>query len=216
MQKILSKTREGARAYSRRAGITELSQDNLPLAQIGGTMKIGSPTVDQLQLGIDFPNAQSAIEDLVHLYQTPINGVVIYTDSTKTPAGASMIERLVVSGESTSTVTYVYGIPVPVTVGENQDSVTAKILAVLNKYKTAGIAIRDVKLVSGSNSQLDVTFNDTNPHENYRYSNNGITIQGSTQSAAVPGYGTWSKIGEQDVSFTGVSTTKLYYYKRVA
>lgn len=216
MNQILSKTREGAKVFSRRAGTEELSQDNFPLAQIGGTTKIGSPTVDQLQLGVEFPNVQSAIDDLVQLYQTPINGVVIYTDDIKTPAGINMTERLVISGEATSTVTYVYGIPVPILVGDNHESVTTKALAVLNKYKDAGIAIRQVGKVAGSNSQLDVTFNDTNPHENYRYSNNGITIQGTTQSVAVPGYGTWSKIGEQDVTFTGGSTTKLYYHKRVA
>ena len=213
--KLRSKTREGAKGYSRNAGILEITQANLPLAQIKGTTKIGSPTVDQLQLGVEFPNVQSAIDDIVQLYQTPVNGVVIYSDDTKTPEGASMVERLVFTGEAKASPVYVYGIPVAVSVGDNQDSVTTKALAVLNKYKDAGIAIRNVEKVAGVNSQLDVTFTDTHPHENYSYSGGGITITGTTTSDAVPGYGTWSKIGTQVLTFTGADTT-LHYYKRIA
>lgn len=212
---IISKSRESARSYSRQAGVTQLSQDNLPLAQIGGTTKVGSPTVDQLQLGVDYPNVQSAVDDLTQLYQTPIDGVVTFTERTRTPDGINMIERLVVTGEATSTITYVYGIPVPILVGDNQDSVTAKIITVLNKYKDAGIAFRKIEKPAGVNSQIDVTFTDTNPHENHRYSNNGITIQGSTIEHARPGYGTWSKVGEQKLTLNSVETT-FYYYKRVS
>lgn len=213
--KLNSKTREGARGYSRQAGLLELSQANLPLAQIKGTTKFGSPTTDQLQLGVEFPNVQSAIDDIVQLYQTPINGVVIYSDDTRTPDGVNMIERLVFSGAATASPVYVYGIPVAVVVGDNQDSITTKALAVLNKYKDAGIAIKSVEKVSGVNSQLDVTFNDTHPHENYSYTGNGVSIQGSTTSVAVPGYGTWSKIGTQVLTFTGADTT-LHYFKRLS
>lgn len=211
-----SKTREAARAYSRQASIHSISQANLPLAQISGTQKVGSVSVDQLGKGIDFPNVQSAIDDLTNLYQTPINGVVMYTDSAKTPAGISMIERLTVSGESTGTSVEVYGIKIAIGVGENQDLVTTKIIAELDKYKDKGIAFKSVTKTSGSNSKIDVQFLDTNPHDNFVFRGNGMTIVGTTETTAVPGYGTWSKIGEQDVKFGSEAATKLYYYKRIA
>lgn len=215
--KLNSKTREGARGYSRQAGLLELNQDNLPLGQIGGTTKVGSPTTDQLQLGVEFPNVQSAIDDITTLYQVPINGVVMFADdATRTPAGISMIERLEISGETKKAgVVYVYGIPVAVNKGDNQDLITTNAFTILNKYKDAGIAIRKVEKVAGSNKQLDVTFNDTHHHENYIYRDNGISIIGSTTSVAVPGYGTWSKIGTQTLNFASADTT-IHYYKRIS
>lgn len=214
--KLNSKSREGARGYSRQAGLLELNQDNLPMAQIGGTTKVGSPTTDQLQLGVSFPNVQSAIDDLTTLYQVPINGVVMFADDTRTPEGINMIERLVFSGEAKSnSPVYVYGIPLAVTKGDNHELITTKAFTALNNYKAAGIAIKNVVKVSGSNSQLDVTFNDTHHHENYQFEDNGIKIVGSTTSVAVAGYGSWSKIGTQTINFTGADTT-IHYYKRIS
>lgn len=210
-----SKTREGARGYSRQAGILELSQSNLPIAQIMGTTKVGSPTTDQLQLGVEFPNVQSAIDDIVTMYQVPINGVVAFTDDTKTPEGSNMIERLVFSGSATASPIYVYGIPVIVQKGDNNELVATKALATLNKYKDAGIAIKKAEKVSGTNNQLDVTFNDVHAHDNFTYRGNGISIVGSTTSEAIPGYGLWTKIGTQLLTFDSKNTT-LHYYKRIS
>lgn len=211
-----TKTREASKAYSREAGLHSISQANLPVAQISGTQKVGSATVDQLGLGVSFPNVQSAIDDLTNLYQIPINGIVIYADSAKKPEGVSMVEQLTVSGETTGTTIEVYGIKIKVGLKENQDAVTTKIITELNKYKDKKIAFKRVEKTAGSNFKIDVEFLDTNPHEPYEFRGNGITFLGSVTTPAVPGYGTWTKIGEQDVTFSGQAATKLYYHKRVA
>lgn len=213
---LKSKTREAARNYSRQAGLHELNQANFPLAQIKGTSKIGSPTVDQLQLGVEFPNVQSAIDDLVQLYQTPVNGVIMTDDASYNPSGTNMIERLTISGVAKTSIVYVYGIPVAVGIGDNDVAVTVSVLNVLNKYKNAGIAIKNAVAVAGVNNQIDVTFMDTNPHENYNYSDSGISIRGATSTTAVPGYGSWRIIGTTTIKDTDNNNTVLTYHKRTA
>ena len=220
---MFSKTREGGRDYSRRAGFHELSLDNTPAGQIKGTTKIGAVSVDQLQLGVQFPNVQSAIDDIANLYQHPIGAVVASDDQNIDFSGVNMVERLTVSGTVTGgpagsdTFVEVYGIPVKVQVGQNDVAVTIEVLKVLNTYKTNGIAIKDVIATSGVNNAADVTFLDTKPHKNYLYNKNGISIIGQTSTAAIPGYGTWAKIGSADIDgVTGGTKVKLHYFKRVA
>lgn len=214
---LRSKTREGAFNYSRKASLIELNQANLPLGQIGGTTKVGSPTVDQLGLGFELASVQSAIDDVVNSYQVPVNGVVILNEPSQTPTGVHMIERLEINGVAQESIVYVYGIPVKVEIEESNVAITTKVIATLNSYKDKGIAIRDVQAVAGVNNQVDVTFTDTNPHDNYFYDENGVVIAGSTSTAAVPGYGTWAKIGESEITLTGsTAKTTLYYFKRTA
>lgn len=50
---------------------------------IGGKRTIGGANVDQLRKGVDYPNVQSAIDDLYSLsQQIPINGVIMMTEDS--------------------------------------------------------------------------------------------------------------------------------------
>lgn len=213
---FISKTREGAKVFSRQSGTHELDQTNLPGAMLSSTSKMGTASVDQLQLGVDYPNTQSAIDDLVNAYQVPINCVVTFADSLTTPGGDSMEEELVFTGEATGTLIHVYGVPVQVDIGDNAVAVSTKALAVLNKYKDAKIAIKTAVAVPGFNDKLKVSFLDTNPHANYNYSSAGITIAGLTTTPAKPGYGSWTKIGTGIIKDGSGADVTLHYYKRTA
>lgn len=220
---MYSKTREGGRDYSRRAGLHELSLDNIPAGQILGIGQIGGATVDQLQQGIKFPNVQSAIDDLANMYQVPVGMVVSSDNASISLAGVNMVERLTITGvvtggpQGSDTFIEVYGIPVKVQVGQNDVAVTVEVLKVLNTYKTNGIAIKDVKATSGVNTSIDVTFLDTKPHKNYLYNKNGISVIGETSTAAVPGYGSWAKVGTMQIDGVSAgSKLMLHYFKRIS
>ena len=214
--KFNSKTREGAKSFSRQASAVEISQDNLPLAQIGGTQKVGSVTVDQLGMGVEFPTVQSAIDDIVNLYQTPINGVVTYASDTVTPQGVNMTERLLFSGVPLNGVIEVYGLQVPIKSTDSISVIVDNVYKLLTSYKDKGVAFKDIVKTVGVSNQLDVTFIDTNKHNNYVYQGSGLTVTGTTSTNAVAGYGTWTNIGTSNITdSTGASTT-LHYYKRIS
>jgi hypothetical protein len=219
-----SKTREGSKVFSRQAGAIELDQDNLPIGTQTGTNKIGAVTVDQLELGVGFPNVQSAINDLANLYQIPIGAVYTVVEDTsiadQTPKGVSMTERLTVVGTATadSKVISVYGIPVILEVGDNRAQISTKIVQTLTPYKNKNIAFNSVSLVSGQDNQIEVVFIDTNTHNNFNAIYDGITITGETITTAKQGYGTWTYIGESPIAepFPIETAIKLKYYKRIA
>lgn len=213
----ISKTREGAKVFTRSAGASELSQDNFPVAQLAGTSKIGTPTVEQLQLGIDYPNVQSAIDDLVNIYQLPIDSIISTDSNVFTLEGVNMVEELTVTGQASSTLIEVYGVPVAVTIGDNEVAITNKILAKLNLYKDKNVAFKTVALKPGANNVLEVTFLDTNPHLNLNYTNIGLSIVGITTTPAKSGYGTWTKIGTSIIDgLLAGSKITLHYFKRTA
>lgn len=212
-----SRTRDGSKVFSREAGTIAFNQQNVASPLVGGSERIGGVTVDQLQLGADYPNVQSAIDGVINLYQVPVNGVVAYTDQSQTPAGVQMTEELTITGTASDTVALVYGIPVALVIGDNDATITDKVIAVLDKYKANGIAFKSVSKVSGSNNKISVTFLDTNPHPNYFYQNVNLIIQGITTTQAVPGYGSWSFIGTSTITNPGGSgTTTLYHHRRNA
>lgn len=213
---MISKTREGSKCYSREAALLEVSQDNFPLGQVGDKVKIGSLGVDQLKKYSQFPNIQSALDDIVNLYQVPIGGVVILKDITATPSGIKMQEELTFDGSATGGEIECYGLRIKVNAGDNKTTVRTKVFNFLNtNFTNETVAFDEVK--EEGDSKLRVTFIDTNPHDNYSYSNNGITITGSTLTPAKPGYGSWSKIGESTMENpTTAGEDKLYYWMRTA
>lgn len=212
---MISKTREGAKVFSRQAKALELDQHDLYEGQIKGVAKIGSPTVDSLQLGVEFPNVQSAIEDIANSYQVPISGVSFFMND-QPPGGTQMVERITVIGTAAETFVEIYGIKVKVNIGDNQNNITTAIKAKLDEYKANKIAISDVTAVSGAGNQLDVKFIDTNNHVNYQYLRSDVKITGATSTRAVPGYGTWTKLGHTNITDTEGGTTQVFAYRRIS
>lgn len=203
-----SKTRAGSKNISRLAGSTEIDQTNL-------MNKFGGVSPDQLTHGVGFPNVQLALEDIVNSYQVRVGGIVMFDNAQSIdPNGVSMTERLTISGMSGDTIIEVYGIPVAVNVGDNETAMATKVIAALDKYVTAGIGFKSVALVNGTTNQIDVTFIDTNPHPNYFYQLNTVTISGSTTTPALPGYGSWVKIGQTTTTMSGLGTTTIDYWRR--
>ncbi|MGL4522758.1 MAG: hypothetical protein ACRCWQ_09435 [Bacilli bacterium] len=223
MSKIISKTREGSRSFSPQAVTHELDQSNLPDAFVSGKQKIGSVTVDELGVGINYPSVQSAISDITNMFQTRIGQVLVFDDASGIdPNGVSMTEQLTITcdspaGGANGKLVMVYGIPVAVDVGNNESAITTKIIAELQKYRDNNIAFKSIKATTGINNKIDVEFIDTVPHQNFMASTNGVNVIGTTQTSAVPGYGTWSKIAEQSIpGTTSGATVKLNYYRRNA
>lgn len=218
-----TKTREGAKLFSRKCGAIELDTANISKTTQSGMNPIGSPTVRQLELGVAFPNVQSAIEDLANNYQIPINGVMtIVGDDTvadQTPKWVPMTEQLIITGNATelSKVIHVYGIPVILNVGDNKSAIAGKIVTTLTPYKLKNIAFESVSKASGYEDRIDVRFIDTNPHPNFNAEYDGITINGTTTTQAVSGYGTWTYLGQSPITTLAVAgAINLKYYKRIA
>lgn len=205
---IDSKTRAGSKTTSRLADSTEVKQTNFQ-------NKFGGVSPDQLVQGVGFSNLQSTLDDVVNCYQTRVGGIIMLDNAQSLdPNGVSMTERLTITGLSNDTYIEVYGIPVAIDRYDNETATTNKIIAVLNKYVSNGIAFKAVQLVNGTTNQIDVTFIDTNPHENYFSELNGIMISGSTTTPALPGYGSWSIIGQSTVTMSGLGTTTIDYWRR--
>lgn len=211
-----TKTREGGKCYSRDSAFIVLDQSTLPLAQVGSVNKVGAVNVDQLKVGATEPNVQSAISDLTNMYQVHVGGVVIHHVDNENPAGVSMSERLTFVGTAEFDFIECYGVGVKVTVGDNAGLVKDKVYNELSKLKDSNMVFSAVTKTAGSDSQLDITFIDTNPHDNYVIDKDGISIVGSTTTVAKPGYGTWIKIGTSTITPTQGQNPTLYYWKRTA
>lgn len=221
---FISKTRESAKVFSREAGAISFDQTNISKTTIGGTDPIGSASIEQLELGVSFPNTQSAIADISNSFQHQINEVITVAELAGTaaiaPGGVSMVMRLTIDGNSTNNgIIKVFGIPVPVTQNMNRAAITDKVIEELNKYKDDKIAFRSVSKLSGNDNKIDVTFIDTLEHQLIRIEDNGITITSEESTPARGGYGQWQYLGSNTIgtpAVSGAPVTILKYYKRIA
>lgn len=220
---FISKTRESAKVFSREAGAISFDQTNISKTTVGGTDPIGSASIEQLEMGVIFPNTQSAIADIAENYQHQINEVVTLMEvdgvMTIPPEGVNMVMRLTIDGiVEEDGVIHVFGLPIRVTKDQNKAAFTDALIAELNKYKDLKIAFREVSKLSGSDSKVDVKFIDTLSHSLISVDSNGITITSEVSTHAKSGYGKWEYIGESVVDTPAVSgkSIKLKYYRRLS
>lgn len=218
--KFISKTREGAKVPSREADYLQYNMgDKSPL--IGGKRSIGAANIDQTRKGVWYPNVQSAIDDLFSMAeQFPINGILTTTD-TFPPAAVQQVETITFSGIVTNTdpnqgkaVIHVYGFPF---IFENTTNASTVCETVFNFFNdmVADEKVFDLVTRKGSTGELlEVRFIDAVSHPVTNTTENGITMQGTIDVKARPGYGTWSKLGEADLPVD--PAVHVYYFKRIA
>lgn len=220
MTQFISKTREGAKVPSREADFLQYEMGSkLPL--IGGKRTIGGANVDQLRKGVEYPNVQSAIDDLYSLsQQIPINGVIMMAEDNP-PSAVQQVETITFDGtvqnpdpDQTKATIHVYGFPF---VFDNTTNASNVCETVYNKFTEFVNDEKYFDLVTrkGLNGEiLEVRFIDAVPHPVTNSSENGITMTGTIDVQAKSGYGTWSKLGEVNLPVTPV--VPIYYFQRIA
>lgn len=205
-----SKTREGAKSFSREAMFQEYNQDHVPVGLIGGTNTVGSMTVDQSRKGVKYPTVQAAIDDITNSMVIPVDGILETTEDLN-PAGNSSIERLTITGTATDDHIFLYGYKIPVAVNDVNDQVTTKVINFINTNLVANDEI--VKSVTSITTNVfEVEFLDNRSHQPTNYNINGISINGEITVNARGGFGTWTKLGQYE-KFTGVT---VYAWKRTS
>ncbi|UES35572.1 baseplate wedge protein [Citrobacter phage KKP_3664] len=220
MTQFISKTREGAKVPSREADFLQYEMgDKNPI--IGGKRTIGGANVDQLRKGVEYPNVQSAIDDLYTLsQQIPINGVIMMTEDSP-PTAVQQVETITFDGtvqnadpDQTKATIHVYGFPF---VFDNTTNASTVCETVFNKFTEFVNDEKYFDLVTrkGLNGEiLEVRFIDAVPHPVTNATENGITMTGTIDVQARSGYGTWSKLGEVDLAVT--PPVPIFYFKRIA
>lgn len=214
---MISKTRLKAGVISRDASYIEYIQGTKdPL--IGGNRTIGGITVDQSRKGVNFPNVQSAIDDLYTISPLRVGDVLVSTLATS-PEAAGQIETLTFSGTIKNTIDpkaetallHVYGIPFIFNKGTSHTDVVKAVAEKFTEMMNQSIIFSKVQRKGAANDQLEVQFIDSLPHDATHIEQNGITVSGNIDSVARSGYGTWTQLGKEEKF--GAS---LYYYKRIA
>lgn len=211
----ITKARQSAKNWSRDSNRLEFDTSRLQQSAVSGIQPIGAPSIEQSSKGFFESSVQGAIEDIAQLYKHDINDIII-RDSELNPAGESMIERLNIDGTATDTPVYVYGFPIKLSPGDNRATITQLIFDRLQLEQAEGRYFKSVAKVSGVENELDIQFLDTRPHDNFNEVYDQVVISGSTQMEAVPGYGTWTRIGEQEIDNGSGQKTKMVYFKRIA
>lgn len=185
---------------------------------------VGSVTISQTSKGFYEPNVQSAINDVHSLSILPINSIVINSDGIS-PEGQSQVDDWIftgtVSNESdpvgTEVIIPVFGFPVKALVGDNAEEFATKVKTSLAEAVTNRMAINSYTDHPTDGNTIQVTYIDNQAHNLESYYSYGITISASSVSPSKPGYGDWSRIGAQTITFDGSSDqTILYYFKRIA
>lgn len=210
----MTKTREHSKNWSRDAIQLRFDNHRLPQDTISGRQSIGAPSVDGSRVGNYTPSVQSAIEDLAGISVARINEVVMFQEGDD-PHGVSMIERLMIDGTASGEPLFVYGFRIELSAGDNRAVITQKIYDTLQTVQAEKGYFKSITKLSGTDNELDIEFVDFRPHDNTAINMSTLTVIGSTVQSAQPGYGTWVKIGEQDLTSDTV-TTKVIYFKRTA
>lgn len=219
---MISKTLESAHNIFRKA--THIEYLTKPGTQVMSARNIGGPTVDSFINGVNYPNVQSAIDELQTLTMLPINA--IYTSDVRvSPEGVRQAEMLTFSGsvlpsEFNKSVITVYGIPFIVDARTNADAVCDIVLTKFEEMRDAGILFYSVQRQSGTTTPIiEVQFIDSAEHGNIEsFSSWGIVVQREITVPGKPGYGNWEYMGKESKTLTGGSVTspfELYYFKRI-
>lgn len=183
----------------------------------------GKPCIDSIQRGVDYPNAQSAIDDLAATFELPINTVIITNDGIS-PGGSSQQDEFKFVGIAAdpnlatgSTIVFNFlGFDVKVLVGDSAEEVAAKVKTVLEIAVSNQLAIDRVNF-GATLDILQITYNDFQHHLVSEYTSRGVKV---TQNIITPprsGYGIWNRLGTQTITLDGsAGSTVLTYFRRDA
>lgn len=220
MTHFISKTREGAKVPSREADFLQYTMGTKePI--IGGKRTIGDANIDQLSKGVDYPNVQSAIDDLYSwVQQIPINGVIMMAEDAP-PKAIQQVESITFGGmvqnpdpAITKATIHVYGFPFVFDNTTNASTVCEAVYNKFNDFATHEKYFDSVARKGVNGDILEVRFIDAVPHPATNETENGITKVGSIDVQAKSGYGDWVKLGSASLAVTPAVT--IYYFKRIA
>lgn len=191
---------------------------------------IGSVSLEQLSRGISTPSVQSALDNLSSMVFTDVGGVAINTTGVS-PAGSQQTTRATFSGtvnirnplgdiqatSSTTRTVNILGVYVNLLQGETADHVATKFADALTNLSTKQIAVDVVQQNTTSPTIVDFRHMDYSNHNFSKIYINGITVTFSVLSPAKYGYGDWFKIGQEDKTLGGNSSTiTFHYYQRLS
>ncbi|AWD90307.1 baseplate wedge subunit [Erwinia phage Cronus] len=228
MTKIFSKTREGAKVYSREADYLEYRQDSDPL--IANTNDIGSVSTDQLELGVEYPTIQGAIQDLKTVAVGNIGDVKINTTGNM-PGAVSQVGSVQFTGSvniintnydpenpvELKQIITILGVPVEIIQGETADQVAVKFVAAAQEYETKGIVFTQIQQSSSDPTVVEFVHADYRVHSYTDFLKYGLTATFTVSSPPQNGQGSWVLLGQESKTFTGATDpVTLYYYKRYA
>lgn len=196
----------------------DLKEGNILIAN---NQPYGSPTIDEAQHGVKYPNVNAAINDMPALFTMGVNTVVINTDGIS-PAGNSQVDEYKFTGvvkaegkkPGEKTIINCFGFHTEVTVGATAEEATTSIKATLELAKSDGIVFNDV-ITGATLDIIQVRYNDFQEHYLKPYTDQGVTITPTTVSPAKPGYGIWTRIGTETRTLDGATgSILLHYFKR--
>lgn len=224
---MFTKTRGGAEVPSRKADYLEFSPDGAQ-AIVGNKNPIGLTTTTQTNLGVWYPNIQSAIDDLSSMLTGNIGDVVINTSGIN-PAGIQQVTQIAFSGTAsvqistapgtiiTSAKTVILGFPITVDDGDTSDQIATKLKAEMDTYVLQNKVIDNVTQDGTDPGILSIRHIDYQNHDVEDFNVYGVSAVMTVASPPKVGYGTWFKIGQEAKTFGGgtVSYT-LNYFQRIA
>lgn len=226
---IFTKTREGAKVASRKADYLEYRQlPGDPL--IANTNDIGSVSTDQLELDVEYPTIQGAIQDLRTLTTGNIGDVKINTTGDA-PGGVSQVGSVQFSGtvniinsnyDPENPVVLkrkitVLGVTIEIENGETADQVATKFVTASQEYEVRGIVFTRVEQNSADPTVVEFVHADYRTHLYTNTLKYGITSTFSVSSPPRNGLGAWVLLGQESKTFEGATDpVTLYYFKRYA
>ena len=187
---------------------------------VGNTQPYGSPTIDQVNKGVLYPNVQSAIDDMAALFVMPINSIVINSDGIS-PAGVAQVDRFKLTGVVASegkvagqkTIINVFGFYTEVTVGDTAEEAASKIKFTMELASQKGLALNEV--TTGTTLDIiQVRYNDFQQHNLKAFTDQGITVTPTTVTPPKAGYGMWTKIGTETKNLDASQGPITFYYFR--
>ncbi|ANA49498.1 baseplate wedge subunit [Salmonella phage vB_SnwM_CGG4-1] len=213
---------------STKAGVKSRYSDNIQFIPASANSDVmskqpyGSLTISEYSKGIEFPNVQSAINDVRNFTIRPINSIEINTDGVS-PEGVSQTDTWTFTGTvvkpdggTGDAIISVFGFPVTATVGDTAEEFTAKAKLVLEDAVLKNFIINTVSQGS-TGAELTVSYIDNQTHVLQPETHFGITVSSTIISPAKPGYGAWTRIGTKTETLEGSATpVLLHYFKRLA
>ncbi|ASD52071.1 baseplate wedge subunit [Pseudomonas phage PspYZU05] len=197
----------------------ETVQDN---TDVLGNQAYGTVTISQLAEGINYNNVQSAIEDIRNIAILDVDSIII-NDSGVSPAGQPQVDTWKINGTITDTeggvkTIDIFGVPVKVNVGDAGTEIAVKLLAAIQTIQVeVGHIFDTVSIDSGNPTMLNIRYTDNQKHILTPKTQYGVSVIQNIISPAKPGYGAWTRIGAQTLTFDGQpSPTTLHYFKRIA
>lgn len=226
---ISTKTREGAKASSRKADYLEFrqhpAQSDNPV--VGNTNDLGGISTEQTTDGVWYPTVQAAIEDLSSMLQGNVGDVVINISGIN-PAGVQQLGTVTFTGTINiiqsdidnpvnERIIEVLGFPITVEQGETGDQVAVKFAAAVEPYILQSKVFAQCEQSSSDPTVVEFRHIDYRDHTYESTKKYGMQIDVVMTSPARKGIGAWTKLGQEAKTFEGADDpVTLHYFQRIS